>query len=120
MGCAENRDRRALGGIMNRITNRYLVAIALMLSLTIDNGCPGDSTQPSESSTSRAVSTAKIHYYYDPLGRLVQATATDGTGVHYAYDQVGNITAVRRLNAGVLGVVDFVPRTGAVGTAVTI
>ena len=105
---------------MNRIRTGCLVALALMLSLTINSGCSGDSQQPSERSRPRTAGTAKIHYYYDGLGRLVQATSSDGTGVHYAYDPVGNITAVRRLNAGALSVVDFVPREGSIGTAVTI
>src|SRR5882724_5254886 len=86
----ERRARRTLGVLMNRIRTGCLVALALMLSLTIDSGCSGDSQQPSESSRPRTAGTAKIHYYYDGLGRLVQATSSDGTGVHYAYDPVAS------------------------------
>src|SRR5215813_2439022 len=61
-----------------------------------------------------------VRYDYDALGRLVQATAPDGNGVHYSYDAVGNITAIRRLAIDTLGVIDFAPHAGAVGSTVTV
>ena len=61
-----------------------------------------------------------MHFAYDPLGRLVQAVGLDGNGAQYSYDAVGNITSIRRVTAGSLGIVDFIPHGGTVGSTVTI
>jgi len=52
--------------------------------------------------------------------RLQQAVSHEGTSVHYRYDAAGNITAVRRLAATTLSLIDFSPRMGAAGITVTI
>src|SRR2546428_8908329 len=70
------------------------------------------------SSTSAAA--PKVRYAYDPLGRLVQAASSDGTGVQYSYDAVGNMRSIRRLSAGTLRVVDFSPPSGTLGSTVAV
>ncbi|HEX3480238.1 MAG TPA: IPT/TIG domain-containing protein [Kofleriaceae bacterium] len=99
------------------ITAQRHVTFALVFSLTTVVGC---ASEPTQAQSTSSVSTGKIHYYYDPLGRLVQAAAADGTGVQYSYDPVGNITAIRRLAGDALSVVDFAPHTGPIGAPVTI
>lgn len=74
--------------------------LALLCALAMVSGC-ADSTDPDLRAA--AVGTgARIHYYYDALGRLIQAASTDGTGVQYSYDPVGNIMSSRRLAATTL------------------
>src|ERR1051325_1657000 len=90
----ENHGCHASGGTMNsRMTSQCQVTFALVFSLTAVGGC---ASEPAEAQQTSSVSPGKIHYYYDALGRLLQAAAADGTGVQYSYDPVGNITAIRR------------------------
>lgn len=92
--------------------------LALLCALAMVSGC-ADSKDPDQRAA--AVGTgARIHYYYDALGRLIQAASTDGTGVQYSYDPVGNIMSIRRLEATRLSVLDFGPRAGAIGATVTV
>jgi YD repeat-containing protein len=63
---------------------------------------------------------AQVRYHYDPLGRLIQVVAPDGSSVQYSYDAAGNITAVRRIAANALSLGDFTPRSGPVGSVVTL
>lgn len=63
---------------------------------------------------------AQVRYYYDELGRLVQAVAPDGSSVQYRYDAAGNITLVRRNAVNALSLAEFAPNSGPAGTAVTI
>ena len=63
---------------------------------------------------------ADAQYYYDELGRLIQAVAGDGSSVQYSYDAVGNVTAVRYKSAAAIGISGFMPISGPVGTTVTI
>jgi len=67
-----------------------------------------------------AAANSPVQYYYDAIGRLVEAVSPDGVAVHYRYDAAGNITAVRRLAATTLSLIDFAPRLGAVGATITI
>jgi YD repeat-containing protein len=61
-----------------------------------------------------------IAYTYDELGRLVGVVdPVNGTAV-YSYDAVGNVKSITRANAGQVSVLDFTPKSGPVGTAVSI
>jgi YD repeat-containing protein len=100
-------------------TGKFHVVLALAGSMMIVQGCSGDEQLGAKSASDLGTS-GRIRYSYDALGRLVQAAAADGTGVQYSYDPVGNITAIRRLAAGALSAIDFAPRTGPIGGAVTI
>jgi YD repeat-containing protein len=66
------------------------------------------------------VFTGPVTYSYDELGRLVGAVAASGDAVQYSYDAVGNITAITRFTSGQEALFSFTPRSGPVGTQVTI
>jgi YD repeat-containing protein len=83
-------------------------------------GCTDGGSQPPVNVSPQTRGTPKIRYSYDALGRLIQASSDDGTGVQYTYDAVGNITSVRRLAVGVVKLLEFEPRAGATGSEVTI
>nr|MDQ3013561.1 IPT/TIG domain-containing protein [Acidobacteriota bacterium] len=59
-------------------------------------------------------------YVYDNNGRLRAVIAPNGEAAIYDYDPAGNFTAIRRLTANDLEIIEFTPREGAVGTRVTI
>jgi YD repeat-containing protein len=67
-----------------------------------------------------SIVAAQVRYQYDTLGRLIQAVAPDGASVQYSYDAAGNITAVRRVAAGTLSLIDFSPKAGPAGSTVTL
>jgi len=63
---------------------------------------------------------ADIQYFYDEAGRLVQVVDHSGESAQYVYDAAGNIIQIIRVSAGTVSVAGFVPKSGPVGTAVTI
>jgi YD repeat-containing protein len=99
---------------MARMTQTIL---ALACGLTMISACADDKEAKS---TSEVGEGPRVRYDYDALGRLVQATAPSGNGAHYSYDAVGNITAIRRLAADAIDLIDFAPHAGAIGSTVTI
>jgi hypothetical protein len=65
---------------------------------------------------------ADITYIYDELGRLravIDPSQTDGTAI-YSYDAVGNILSITRQPAGQVSIIEFVPKSGAIGSTVKI
>lgn len=97
---------------------RCYVVLAFTAALTVAAGCTSKDLSPSKQSAAEA--TPKVRYAYDPLGRLVQAVSAEGNGVQYSYDAVGNVTSIRHLTAGALGIIDFIPKGGMIGSTVTI
>ena len=65
-------------------------------------------------------SQSSISYTYDELGRLVGVADSIKGSVGYSYDAVGNIKSIARTGAGQVSVLDFTPKSGPVGTAVTV
>lgn len=63
---------------------------------------------------------ATTQYYYDDLGRVVQAISTDGSVQQYQYDTNGNVLVVNRVNATTLTISGLAPLVGRVGANVTI
>jgi len=61
-----------------------------------------------------------VTYSYDELGRLVGAVAATGDAVKYSYDAVGNILGITRYSASQFAFFTFSPKSGPVGTSVTI
>ncbi|MBZ5509015.1 MAG: IPT/TIG domain-containing protein [Acidobacteriia bacterium] len=61
-----------------------------------------------------------VTYSYDELGRLVGAVAATGDSVKYSYDAVGNILAITRYSASQFAFFTLSPKSGPVGTSVTI
>ena len=65
-------------------------------------------------------SHAGVSYAYDDLGRVTQATYTDGSIVQYQYDANGNIVAINRLQTSALSISSFTPAIGQANSIVTI
>lgn len=63
---------------------------------------------------------ADVEYTYDEAGRLTGVYAPSGDAAQYVYDGAGNITEIKRINAGTLAIIEFSPKIGPVGTQVTI
>jgi YD repeat-containing protein len=61
-----------------------------------------------------------VNYSYDELGRLIGAVAASGDSVSYTYDSVGNIVLITRFSSGQFAFFTFSPKSGPVGTNVTI
>lgn len=67
--------------------------------------------------------SSPITYVYDELGRLeavVDPSASTNGIAKYAYDDVGNVTSISRQSATATTILDFHPKSGEVGSAVTI
>lgn len=58
-------------------------------------------------------------YVYDDNGRLHAVISPSGEAAVYEYDAAGNITAIRRLAADALAILNFSPREGIPGDQVT-
>lgn len=63
---------------------------------------------------------ADITYVYDELGRLKAVIDPTTEAVVYQYDQVGNLLAITRQSAALVSIIDFTPKSGPIGTQVTI
>src|SRR5688572_25957194 len=63
---------------------------------------------------------ASTRYYYDDLGRVVQAIGSDGSVRQYQYDANGNVTAINRIGGGSLTISGLSPSIGHVTASVTI
>jgi YD repeat-containing protein len=100
--------------IVSKLFVAGTVAVAILVC-----GC-ADRSSDMDNVSSASGSTGLVQYHYDALGRLIQAVAPDGTSVQYSYDAVGNMTRVHRLSENTLSLVDFAPRVGTPGNAVTI
>jgi YD repeat-containing protein len=61
-----------------------------------------------------------ITYTYDELGRLVGAADSLSDAVTYKYDAVGNLLSITRNSSSQVSIIDFTPKSGPVGTTVTI
>jgi len=70
--------------------------------------------------SSFTVGTGAVAYIYDELGRLVGVIDPSGNAAGYSYDAVGNITSITRSTASQVSILQFTPKSGPVGTVVTI
>jgi YD repeat-containing protein len=61
-----------------------------------------------------------ISYIYDDLGRLIAAVDPASDTAIYNYDSVGNVTSISRQASSQTSILAFAPKTGLVGTVVTI
>jgi YD repeat-containing protein len=67
-----------------------------------------------------ALAYADITYVYDDLGRLVGVIDPSSDTATYSYDAVGNLLSIGRHASSSASVIDFQPKSGPVGTVVTI
>jgi YD repeat-containing protein len=61
-----------------------------------------------------------VTYLYDELGRLVGVVDPSSDTAVYSYDAVGNLLGIARYASSTVSVIDFQPKSGPVGTTVTI
>jgi YD repeat-containing protein len=61
-----------------------------------------------------------INYAYDELGRLIAVSDSTGDTAIYSYDAVGNILSIERRNSAAVSIISFSPKSGVVGSAITI
>jgi YD repeat-containing protein len=66
------------------------------------------------------VGESVITYQYDEVGRLIGVVDSQNGSAVYNYDAVGNITSIVRKSVGDVGITSFTPRSGPIGTTVTI
>jgi YD repeat-containing protein len=63
---------------------------------------------------------ADITYIYDELGRLVGVIEPSSDTATYTYDAVGNLLGITRYASSSVSIIEFQPKSGPVGTVVTI
>ncbi len=63
---------------------------------------------------------ADTQYYYDDLGRLVQAVDSSGSTVQYDYDANGNLLSINRINSSQLFISNVSPLIVHAGNIVTV
>lgn len=61
-----------------------------------------------------------VRYAYDQTSRLIGVIAGNGNASQYVYDGAGNIKEIKNLPASVTALIDFAPKRGPIGTAVTL
>src|SRR5262245_62235228 len=59
-------------------------------------------------------------YEYDRKGRLHKVILPNGDTVVYDYDAADNVVSIRRETTNTVSITDFTPKSGSVGTQVTI
>jgi len=63
---------------------------------------------------------ADVTYVYDALGRLVGVIDPSSDTAVYSYDAVGNLLGIARYASSTVSIIDFQPKSGPIGTVVTI
>jgi YD repeat-containing protein len=81
------------------------------VSVTAGNSTPANFSLSGQST---------ITYDYDELGRLIGVVDSLNGAATYSYDPVGNILGIARTTSGQVSIIGFTPKTGPVGTSVTI
>ncbi|HZU29966.1 MAG TPA: IPT/TIG domain-containing protein, partial [Candidatus Angelobacter sp.] len=61
-----------------------------------------------------------VFYSYDELGRLVGIVTSSGESAQYIYDALGNVISITRATSSQAALFTFSPKSGPVGTQVTI
>lgn len=113
----KSRGRAAFAGhpvdlqksILRRVFVSELITVVSVLSLSL-----------LIASTALAQQGGTSTYVYDEDGRLHAVLSPLGEAAVYDYDAAGNFTAIRRLTANDLELLNFTPHQGPVGTLVTI
>ena len=68
-----------------------------------------------------ALANATTYYTYDNLGRVTQATESNGTTTQYTYDVDGNMTSITRVaGTSVLSIGSVSTNSGAPGSSIVI
>ena len=67
-----------------------------------------------------AIFAGPIFYSYDELGRLLGVVTASGDAAEYTYDALGNVLSITRTTSSQTSLFTFTPKSGPVGTQVTI
>ncbi|HEY2499109.1 MAG TPA: IPT/TIG domain-containing protein [Candidatus Angelobacter sp.] len=67
-----------------------------------------------------AIFSGPIFYSYDELGRMVGVVTSSGDAAQYTYDPLGNVISIARATSSQASLFTFIPKSGPVGTQVTI
>jgi YD repeat-containing protein len=67
-----------------------------------------------------AAHAADFSYVYDDLGGLIAVIDPTGETSVQTYDAVGNLLSISRYSSALVSIIDFTPKSGPVGTSVTI
>ncbi|MCP3170229.1 IPT/TIG domain-containing protein, partial [Myxococcus qinghaiensis] len=111
--------KRAL--IFRRVDILALWFFLLLAACGGEGVVPQPDAMPAVASVSMTADAGPpIQYAYDEVGRLIVVYDKTGASAHYVYDEGGNTLEVRRVTASDLAIYDFAPKSGPVGTQVTI
>jgi YD repeat-containing protein len=67
-----------------------------------------------------AIFSGPIFYSYDELGRLLGVVTASGDAAQYTYDALGDVLSITRTTSSLASIFTFTPKSGPVGTQVTI
>jgi YD repeat-containing protein len=84
-----------------------VVAVVLALATLVTVICAGSAT-------------ADVVYVYDELGRQIGVIDSASDTAVYSYDAVGNLLGIARYASSSVSIIDFQPKSGPVGTTVTV
>ena len=101
------RAVEARGGRRRRWSARVRIVLALVLACL-------------SAAITSGPASADITYVYDELGRLVGVVDPASDTAVYSYDAVGNLLGIARYASSTVSIIDFQPKSGPVGTVVTI
>jgi YD repeat-containing protein len=90
------------------------------ISVTVTNGSGSSSNTAGFTVALGTIFPGPVSYAYDELGRLVGVVAASGDAAHYTYDALGNLISISRATANQISLFTFSPKSGPVGTQVTI
>lgn len=99
----------------NQRWTRVLALTALALWLVLLGGMD----DAGRMFTARACAGAP-QYVYDDAGRLIAVIDSTGDTAVYTYDAVGNLLSITRQPSSTLSILNFTPKSGPIGTVVTI
>jgi YD repeat-containing protein len=119
----------SIGGISATIGSWTDTQISATVPVAVPVGSANITVTSASSSSSNTVVfavapgiifTGPIFYSYDELGRLVGVVTASGDAAQYTYDALGNVLSITRATSGQPSLFTFTPKSGPVGTQVTI
>ncbi|MBZ5494423.1 MAG: IPT/TIG domain-containing protein [Acidobacteriia bacterium] len=128
-GGAQSSGTVSIGGISASIGNWSDTQITAAVpdgvtignaSVTVTSGSGSTSNAAGFTVAQGTIFPGPVSYAYDELGRLVGVVAASGDAAQYTYDALGNVLAITRTTSSQPSLFTFSPKSGPVGTQVTI
>jgi YD repeat-containing protein len=128
-GGAQGSGTVSIGGISASIGNWTDTQISAAvpdgvtignINVTVTNGSGGTSNAAGFTIAQGTIFPGPVSYAYDELGRLVGVVAASGDAAQYTYDALGNVLSITRATSGQPSLFAFSPKSGPVGSQVTI